>query len=314
MADNAAAVEDDLSLPRAAVNKMIKEMIPMIRVSNDARELVLNCCTEFIHLIASEANEICNKQTKKTISPEHVIQALESLGFHDYVKDVEGVYQQFKKQAQTRKKNNKLKNQGVSEEELLRQQQALIAKARAEQAQEEWMHMQQHNFSIAAQQQSQQPLTGLQQQQLLQLGVPPQQMAAPQQMAVNSLTLPSGEAAQIPLSSPNCTPTLSPMAGNATLSVPIIPGSLHPGPNSLLQNVSSTCNLEVPNGSDNSLPTQDNLTNGTVLSNQSVENMETEENNTHTSIESIEVIASSVDIKLTSIEDKEDIPSNVENT
>merc|ERR1711962_1109926 len=88
MADNSAPPEDDLSLPRAGVNKMIKEVIPMIRVSNDARELVLNCCTEFIHLIASEANEICNKQTKKTISPEHVIQALESLGFHDYIKDV----------------------------------------------------------------------------------------------------------------------------------------------------------------------------------------------------------------------------------
>ena len=42
--------------------------------------------SEFIHLIASEANEICNKQTKKTISPEHVIQALESLGFHNYIK------------------------------------------------------------------------------------------------------------------------------------------------------------------------------------------------------------------------------------
>ncbi|XP_002164404.3 protein Dr1 isoform X1 [Hydra vulgaris] len=138
--------EDDLSLPRAAVNKMIKEMVPFIRVSNDARELVLNCCTEFIHLIASEANEICNKQTKKTISPEHVIAALESLGFQSYIQDVEGVYQQFKTQAQTRKKNNKLKNLGVSEEELLRQQQALIAQARAEQAQEEWVHLQQQCF------------------------------------------------------------------------------------------------------------------------------------------------------------------------
>lgn len=29
----------------AAVNKMIKEMIPNVRVSNDARELILNCCT-----------------------------------------------------------------------------------------------------------------------------------------------------------------------------------------------------------------------------------------------------------------------------
>ncbi|XP_057303757.1 protein Dr1-like [Hydractinia symbiolongicarpus] len=160
MADNAApSQEDDLSLPRAAVNKMIKEMIPMIRVSNDARELVLNCCTEFIHLIASEANEICNKQTKKTISPEHVILALESLGFQDYIKDVEDVYQQFKKQNQTRKKNNKMKNQGVSEDELLRQQQALFAQARAEQAHEEWLHMQQQGL---LQQQQQPGTTGMQ--------------------------------------------------------------------------------------------------------------------------------------------------------
>lgn len=65
--------EDELSIPRAALNKMIKELIPNIRVANDARELILNCCTEFIHLVSSEANEICNKQSKKTISPEHII-------------------------------------------------------------------------------------------------------------------------------------------------------------------------------------------------------------------------------------------------
>uniref|UniRef100_A0A8C5K569 Protein Dr1 n=1 Tax=Jaculus jaculus TaxID=51337 RepID=A0A8C5K569_JACJA len=66
--------DDDLTIPRAAINKMIKETLPNVRVANDARELVVNCCTEFIHLISSEANEICNKSEKKTISPEHVIQ------------------------------------------------------------------------------------------------------------------------------------------------------------------------------------------------------------------------------------------------
>ena len=29
----------------AAVNKMIKEMIPNVRVSNDVRELIVNCYT-----------------------------------------------------------------------------------------------------------------------------------------------------------------------------------------------------------------------------------------------------------------------------
>lgn len=37
--------------------------------SHDAR-------TEFIHLLSSESNDICEKGNKKTIAPEHVIAAL----------------------------------------------------------------------------------------------------------------------------------------------------------------------------------------------------------------------------------------------
>lgn len=67
------AEEDELTLPRASINKIIKEIIPNIRVAQDSRELILNCCTEFIHLISSEANEICNQNQKKTINAEHVL-------------------------------------------------------------------------------------------------------------------------------------------------------------------------------------------------------------------------------------------------
>jgi len=59
--------DDELNIPRAALNKMIKELVPNVRIANEARELILNCCTEFIHLVASEANEICGKQTKNNI-------------------------------------------------------------------------------------------------------------------------------------------------------------------------------------------------------------------------------------------------------
>lgn len=85
---SSAAPDDDITIPRAAMNKMIKELCPNLRVANEARELVLNCCTEFIHLISSEANDVCNTQQKKTISAEHVLagmhrvylQATQSLG------------------------------------------------------------------------------------------------------------------------------------------------------------------------------------------------------------------------------------------
>ncbi|KAG5275493.1 hypothetical protein AALO_G00120940, partial [Alosa alosa] len=139
--------DDDLTIPRAAINKMIKETLPNVRVANDARELVVNCCTEFIHLISSEANEICNKSEKKTISPEHVINALESLGFGSYIAEVKDVLQECKSVALKRRKaSSRLENLGIPEEELLRQQQELFAKARqqqAELAQQEWLQMQQ---------------------------------------------------------------------------------------------------------------------------------------------------------------------------
>lgn len=65
--------EEDLTLPRASLNKLIKETLPDLRVSNEVRELILQCCTEFIHLLSSEANEVCKSQQKKTMSSEHVL-------------------------------------------------------------------------------------------------------------------------------------------------------------------------------------------------------------------------------------------------
>lgn len=69
--------DDDLIISRAAVNKMIKETLPDVRVANDARELVVNCRTELIHLIFCETNAACNMSDRKTISPEHVISTFE---------------------------------------------------------------------------------------------------------------------------------------------------------------------------------------------------------------------------------------------
>ncbi|EHB04862.1 Protein Dr1 [Heterocephalus glaber] len=69
--------DDDLTIPRAAINKMMEETLPNVWVADDAPELVVHCCTEFIHLISSEANEIHRKSEKKVISPEHAIPALQ---------------------------------------------------------------------------------------------------------------------------------------------------------------------------------------------------------------------------------------------
>lgn len=54
---------------------------------------------EFIHLLASEANEVSEKQQKKVISPEHIIEALTTLGFNEYIPDVKEVLKEYKEQA-----------------------------------------------------------------------------------------------------------------------------------------------------------------------------------------------------------------------
>ncbi|XP_015749287.1 PREDICTED: protein Dr1-like [Acropora digitifera] len=91
---------------------------------------------EFIHLVSSEANEICNRQLKKTILPEHVFQALQGLGFTSYIEEVKSVLQECKTQAANKRRaSTRLENLGIPEEELLRQQQELFQKARMEQAQ-----------------------------------------------------------------------------------------------------------------------------------------------------------------------------------
>ncbi|XP_014251218.1 protein Dr1 [Cimex lectularius] len=138
--------DEELTLPRASINKMIKEIVPSLRVAFESRELILNCCTEFIHLIASEANEICNQSKKKTINAKHVLLALDRLGFDDYRVVAEDVLKDCKEvAAKKRRQSTRLENLGIPEEELLRQQQELFAKAREEQAQAEqqqWLQLQ----------------------------------------------------------------------------------------------------------------------------------------------------------------------------
>lgn len=122
--------------------------VPHIRVANESRELILNCCTEFIHLISSEANEICNQKNKKTISADHILDALDKLGFNDFKRDAVNVLNDCKQAAaKRRRQSTRLENLGISEEELLRQQQELFAQARQAMNEE----FQQQQFGLQAQ-------------------------------------------------------------------------------------------------------------------------------------------------------------------
>ena len=166
MSDREFGGNDDLSLPKgmqtcastrvlanhipATVQKIVQDILasePGMTFAKDSRDLLIECCVEFITLISSEANEIAEKDAKKTIACEHVKAALEELGFGDYVPAILEVAQDYKKQQQVclpalvmaacpaytqqnrEKKQTKIEQSGMTEEELIRAQEELFKSA-----------------------------------------------------------------------------------------------------------------------------------------------------------------------------------------
>ncbi|TYJ58869.1 hypothetical protein B9479_000301 [Cryptococcus floricola] len=123
--------DDDVSLPKATVLKIIQELLPdEISASKEAKDVIFDCCTEWIKLISTQSNMVCEASSKKTISPEHVVEALKQLGFEDFVEQVEVSNADFK-QAQKERVRSQPDTKGMTEEELLELQERLFASSHA---------------------------------------------------------------------------------------------------------------------------------------------------------------------------------------
>ncbi|XP_010522258.1 PREDICTED: protein Dr1 homolog [Tarenaya hassleriana] len=125
--------KEDASLPKATMTKIIKEMLPQdVRVARDAQDLLIECCVEFINLVSSESNEVCNKEDRRTIAPEHVLRALQDLGFGEYIEEVYAAYEQHKFETMDSQRGGKFNSRAeMTEEEAAAEQQRMFAEARA---------------------------------------------------------------------------------------------------------------------------------------------------------------------------------------
>jgi hypothetical protein len=75
---------------------------------------------------------MCEKSGKKTIGPDHCMEALKELGFESYVSQIGEVLEDHKVEMKQReKKASKMAGSGLSAEELQAQQEALFAASRA---------------------------------------------------------------------------------------------------------------------------------------------------------------------------------------
>jgi hypothetical protein len=162
--------------PVATINKLLAEALPAdLKLSAEVRDMFTECCTgapracqgrvprraeakprppaEFVNLLSSEANELCEKGKKKTVGPEHVLEAMEArtpalallrlalsrwprqaLGFSSYSPEVNAALEAWKtedKALGARRAKLKGKDTGMSVEEAAAAQAQLFAAARA---------------------------------------------------------------------------------------------------------------------------------------------------------------------------------------
>lgn len=92
-------LEQDRFLPIANISRVMKRMIPNSgKMSKGAKELVQECVSEFISFITSEANDRCLQEKRKTVSADDLLEAMESLGFDNYVEPLRTFLRRFREE------------------------------------------------------------------------------------------------------------------------------------------------------------------------------------------------------------------------
>lgn len=124
--------EEELTLPKATVQKIISEIIPKDHsFTRESRDALIECCVMFVLILSQVSNEISEGENKKTIGSEHVIEALRQLDFPEYIDPIKKVLVEHKEGQKIReRKTGKLEQSGRSEEDLLAEQERLFASAR----------------------------------------------------------------------------------------------------------------------------------------------------------------------------------------
>lgn len=110
--------DDELSIPRAGVAKIIKNVISEQRISNDFRELLTACGNEFLRVLAQKANSVCEAQDKRTITADHVFVALNELGFSNYSEIAHDAASQSRDEQEKKRVKHHLRNPTISEDKM----------------------------------------------------------------------------------------------------------------------------------------------------------------------------------------------------
>mmetsp|Transcript_17513 Transcript_17513/g.18170 ORF Transcript_17513/g.18170 Transcript_17513/m.18170 type:complete len:199 (+) Transcript_17513:1-597(+) len=145
-------VNEEVSLPKSTLNKYTKQvaLTHHLKVDGKVLDLMDKLTLKYISYISQVSSDICNDSGKKTLNINHILEALQKLGFENHIKHLQrelnlDVSQEALELGQNevdemkerinqkkKKKKDKKKNDIEFDEELKNEQLKLFEKSRIE--------------------------------------------------------------------------------------------------------------------------------------------------------------------------------------
>ncbi|KMZ69291.1 Nuclear transcription factor Y subunit beta [Zostera marina] len=86
-------------LPIANITRIMRRAIPdTVMISNNFKDFVQECVSDFIFFIISDASLKCKTERRRVITGEDVLSSIDSLGFEDYVKPFKSYLKFYRKE------------------------------------------------------------------------------------------------------------------------------------------------------------------------------------------------------------------------
>ncbi|GAA0157628.1 DNA-binding transcription factor [Lithospermum erythrorhizon] len=106
---------DNKLLPIATVTRIMNNALPAnANISMDATDTVQECVSEFVSFITEEASHKSQEEKWKTIHGDHLLWALATLGFEDYVDPLRVYLDKYREMERVKKSIGRLDGSGGS--------------------------------------------------------------------------------------------------------------------------------------------------------------------------------------------------------
>lgn len=111
MPDMESSAEHDVDLPKALIRKIVKQKLSSavpegkgdVNVAKDALLAFSESAKVFISFLTTAANDICKENKRQTISPEHVLQALDELDFVEFIEPLKQALEGYREASASKK-------------------------------------------------------------------------------------------------------------------------------------------------------------------------------------------------------------------